>query len=100
MDPETGEVERWASEVVKELGSYTELSLSGTGLRIIAHGELPPGRRKRGDVEMYDRDHYLTITGYICFGQATISPEDRTARGTTSRGRRRRRPAEVYAARG
>jgi putative DNA primase/helicase len=78
VDPETGEVKAWASEIVEALGSYTELSPSGTGLHVIARGELPPGRRKRGNVEMYDRDRYLTITGRVYGGRATISPEDRT----------------------
>jgi len=78
VDPETGEVAAWASEIVDALDSYTELSPSGTGLRVFAHGELPPGRRRKGDVEMYDWGRYFTITGRVYGGHATISPEDRT----------------------
>jgi putative DNA primase/helicase len=78
VDPETGEAEPWASEIVDVLDSYTELSPSGTGLHVIVRGELPPGRRHEGDVEMYDRDRYLTLTGHVRGGHDKISPEDRT----------------------
>lgn len=37
-DPETGDVEPWAKEVIDELDSYTELSPSGTGFHIVVFG--------------------------------------------------------------
>jgi putative DNA primase/helicase len=54
--------------------TYTELSPSGTGLRGIGIGSLPPGGRKKAaffgrngdatcDLEIYDSGRYLTITG-------------------------------------
>ena len=57
--------------LIASLGTYAEVSPSGTGIRIICRGELPEGRRKiggKGDgcsdgVEMYSAAHYLTITG-------------------------------------
>lgn len=58
-----GTVAPWAREIVSALDSYTEVSPSGAGLRVFVRGELPPGRRKRGDIEMYDRARYLTVTG-------------------------------------
>lgn len=63
VDPETGEIEPWASAIVDELSSYTELSPSGTGLHIIVRAELPPGRRRKGSVEVYDRGRFFTVTG-------------------------------------
>ena len=54
----------WALKIIFELESYTELSPSGTGLRIFLKGKLPPGGRKRGPIEMYDSGRYLTITGH------------------------------------
>ena len=59
------------SELVARLGSYAELSPSGSGIRIICRGSLPEGRRKIGGkgngcpdgLEMYAHAHYLTITG-------------------------------------
>src|SRR5581483_3759961 len=37
-DRQTGKVARWAQQIVREIDSYTEVSPSGTGLRIIARG--------------------------------------------------------------
>jgi putative DNA primase/helicase len=70
-----GMIEPWARAIVDRLSSYTEATPSGTGIRILIRGSLPPGRRrlnigepteaggKRPGVEMYDRRRYLTITG-------------------------------------
>jgi len=62
-NPETGEIEEWANEIIKEVGSYTEISPSGTGVHILIKGELPPGRRRKDKVEMYDRGRYFCMTG-------------------------------------
>ena len=62
-DPETGEVEPWAQEIVDELDSYTEVSPSKTGLHSIVNGKLPPGGRRKGRVEMYEAGRYFTVTG-------------------------------------
>ncbi len=62
-DPRTGRMAPWAFAIVQELDSYTEVSPSGTGLHILAHGTLPAGGRRRGDVEMYDGGRYFTVTG-------------------------------------
>jgi len=62
-DPETGEVEEWALDVVAHLDSYTEISPSGTGIHVIGRGILPPGRRREGRFEMYDSVRFLTMTG-------------------------------------
>lgn len=63
LDPETGDESPEASEILAALNSYTEVTPSGTGLRIFVLGTLPPGRRKVGDYEMYDRGRFLTVTG-------------------------------------
>jgi primase-polymerase (primpol)-like protein len=44
-DPDTGAIEPWAGEIVRELNSYTEISPSGRGLRIFPIGRLPPSRQ-------------------------------------------------------
>jgi putative DNA primase/helicase len=64
-DPHTGQIAPWAHDIIARLASYTEVSPSGTGIRILVRGALPPGRRKddaRG-IEMYDADRYVTLTG-------------------------------------
>jgi putative DNA primase/helicase len=64
VDPETGEVEAWAWQIVKELDAYAELSVSGTGVHIIARGKIPRSGR-RGSVEMYAQDRFFCMTGHI-----------------------------------
>src|SRR5215216_2035579 len=63
LDPETGELEGWAQEIIGELDSYTEISPSGTGVHILVRGELPTGRNRKGRFEAYDRGRYFTVTG-------------------------------------
>ncbi len=60
---EDGELAPWAREIVDTLDSYTEYSPSGNGLHIWIRATLPPGRRRKGNVEMYDQGRYFTITG-------------------------------------
>ena len=59
-----GKLTSEALEIGKECQSYTELSPSGTGLRIFAYGVLPEGRRKKNNVEMYNQGRFLTVTGH------------------------------------
>ncbi len=50
-------------EFQQGLGTYWEYSPSGTGVHFICKGQLPPGRRRKGQVEMYDNARYFTMTG-------------------------------------
>lgn len=59
----TGTVAPWARRIIEEIDSYTELSPSGTGIRILAFGGIPSGGRKRDNLEIYDSGRFLTITG-------------------------------------
>jgi hypothetical protein len=76
-NPGTGVIEARALAIVSELKTYTEISPSGTGLRIVASGHKPDNEWvKRGDVEMYDGHtkagkpggRYLTFTGHLLEG--------------------------------
>lgn len=62
-DPATGQLEPWAADIVRRLDSYAEASPTGTGVHILARGSLPPGKRRKGKIEMYDRDRFFTVTG-------------------------------------
>lgn len=62
-NPDTGAVEPWAQAIVDELDTYTEPSVSGTGLRLFAFGTLPPTGRKKGHIELYSSGRFFTITG-------------------------------------
>ncbi len=63
LDPQTGEMEGWAQEIIDELDSYAEVSPSGTGVHVLVRGTLPPGRNRKGRFEAYDRGRYFTVTG-------------------------------------
>lgn len=50
-------------EFVESLQSYTEWSTSGTGIHIICKGSLPEGARRKGKIEMYEKQRYFIMTG-------------------------------------
>jgi putative DNA primase/helicase len=58
-------VEPWAADIIQRLASYTELSPSGNGLHVIVRGSLPGPGRKKGQLEMYDRERFFTFTGRL-----------------------------------
>lgn len=60
-----GQLKEWAEDMVGRLSSYTEVSPSGKGLHVFVKGSLPPEGRRRGDIEMYEDERYLTITGKL-----------------------------------
>src|SRR5262249_39547120 len=62
-DPETGEIEEWARNIIEALNTYTELSPSGRGIRLFVRGKLPPQGRKKARFECYETGRYVTVTG-------------------------------------
>jgi hypothetical protein len=52
-----------AQDVIATLASYTEFSVSGTGVHTFTFGKKPEGRCKRGNLEMYDHSRFFTFTG-------------------------------------
>ncbi len=72
---DAGVIVPWAQDIIAELDSYTERSPSGRGLRLFAFGGLPPGRRKVGDLEVYDDARFLTVTGHHVEGTPTTVEE-------------------------
>ena len=70
-DAVSGVIEPWAQKILAELNSYTEISPSGTGLHIIVRAKLPPGGRRRGQIEMYEVGRYFTMTGHVLEDGAT-----------------------------
>jgi len=61
-DPD-GHLDETARDIVERLDSYTEVSPSGTGVHVIVEGELPDGRNRHGNVELYDTARFFTVTG-------------------------------------
>lgn len=76
LDPDTSEIEGWAQEVIESLDSYTEVSPSGTGVKVVVHGALLGSRNRKGKIEMYDRGRFFTVTGHHLPGTPT-TVEDR-----------------------
>jgi primase-polymerase (primpol)-like protein len=66
-DLATGRVLEWAQPIVDLLDSYTEVSPSGTGLKVILRGVLKIHSHKKrfggGEVEVYDRARFFALTG-------------------------------------
>ncbi len=65
-DPASGQLAPWAKDVVAELDSYTEVSPSGTGVKIILSStEAVSSRRKsQPGIEVYASGRYFTVTGH------------------------------------
>lgn len=59
------EFDDFSYEFISELNSYTERSQSGKGIHIICYGTLPVGRRRKGNVEMYDSNRFFAFTGDV-----------------------------------
>ena len=80
-NPSTGAIEPWARAVIAMFASYTEVSPSGTGVKIFITGQLAVDRPKQGKVykvEVYDRNRYFTVTGQH-LPDTPAGVEDRTA---------------------
>lgn len=70
----------WAQGLVARFSdTYAEISPSGQGLKIWAKGKLPANvagvRIGDGQIEMYDRSRYFTVTGSV-FRGAPLEVED------------------------
>ena len=73
-EPESGDLSAWASKLVNEIDSYTEVSPSGTGVKIIlASDEQVPSRRKSSPgIEIYASQRFFTLTGHALPDQREI----------------------------
>lgn len=78
---ENGELTAQAQDIIKTLDSYTEYSPSGTGVHILCRGEIPPGERRSGSVEMYSEGRFFTVTGNVLGEPREI--QERTAQAAT-----------------
>jgi hypothetical protein len=76
-NPDTGEIAPEAQEIIDSFDTYTEISPSGTGVKIFGRGRRPDfarnksnyeftvdlgGREKSPAVEIYDCERYFTVT--------------------------------------
>jgi putative DNA primase/helicase len=96
IDSATGLPTPEAQRIIDRLQSYTEVSVSGTGVRIFIHAPEAAGR-KYGKIEIYSKSRFLTVTGrHITGTPHTIeerSAECAALRDELERVRRAGRPA-------
>lgn len=57
------EGEALIKEFTETLNSYAEYSPSGKGIHIICKGTIPQGGNRKGNIEIYDKARYFTVTG-------------------------------------
>jgi hypothetical protein len=66
-DPQTGQIQEWATSHLERIDTYAEVSPSGEGAKALAIGTLPGPDKNDSDrsgVEMYSGGRYFTITGH------------------------------------
>lgn len=74
--PQTGELLPWAEEIVAAGRTYTELSPSLFGVKLIGMGRLPDGAPHKlhppggGEIEPYSWGRYFCLTGHAYGGGA------------------------------
>ena len=60
---ENGEFTEKAQDFIGRMNTYTEVTPSGEGVRCLFFGELPAKGRKKGDIEIYNKGRFFTVTG-------------------------------------
>lgn len=79
-DPDTGDLDQWAQDVLDALDGYAEVSTSGTGVHVWVRGALPDADGNRsGKVEMYDTERYFAVTGQHIDGTPDTIPDRQDA---------------------
>ncbi len=77
-DAETKKIADWAQDIVNTLQSYTEITPSNQGLRVIVKAKLLHQGRRKGNIEIYDDKRFITVTGSHLSGTpATIENRER-----------------------
>jgi putative DNA primase/helicase len=59
----SGTIAPEALALIRRIGSYAELSPSGTGVHILLKAKLEGKGRRVGNIEVYDSGRYFTVTG-------------------------------------
>jgi primase-polymerase (primpol)-like protein len=61
-----GVIAPYAAKIIDKLNSYTEISPSGNGVRILGKADIPIHKAcKKPEVEMYSYNKFLTMTGNV-----------------------------------
>src|SRR5215217_3803277 len=65
-NPETGEITKLARQIIDRMASYSEISPSGSGVKIFVKGVVPGSRRKNSKkkIETYNTLRFFALTGH------------------------------------
>lgn len=93
-----GQIAPWAQEIIDSVDSYTELSPSGTGLRILARGSIPEDVQDNTvGIEVYNghKGRFLTVTGDVLRDHPVRTPHPDILTGLYTQYRKARTSAKV-----
>jgi len=88
IEPTSGKLEDWAKAIIVQMGSYAEISPSGTGVKIFGSTGIRWPHRKKLElpypavcdkqpaIEVYDSGRYFAVTGQRLKGMVSIVPVD------------------------
>ena len=66
-------VKPWARKIIDTMNTYTEVSPSGTGIRMFVYGTIPKAlKRSEQGLELYKNVRFLTVTGNRIAGCSRI----------------------------
>lgn len=76
-----GKIEDWVLDLINEIQSYTEISISGNGVHIVVKGAKPQGLGSavelRGhSIEVYDYGRFFLLTGNVFENYSTLMEMD------------------------
>ena len=75
VEQATGTLKPWARAIVETLHSYTQRSVSRTGLGILVQASVPTADKQHGDVQMWHEQRFVAMTGWHVDGTPrTIEP--------------------------
>ena len=63
IDPKTGDVSEEASQIVRDLNTFAEVSPSFTGIHVWGKGTKPGTACRRDRMELYTEKRFITISG-------------------------------------
>jgi hypothetical protein len=83
ISSDNGQLKPWAQSIINQLDSYTEISPSGSGVKVFLKARKPGNRCRKvyhdGEVEIYDRDRFFTLTGRRLQEAPTVVEDRREA---------------------
>lgn len=76
IDPETGEMSQLCADVLAMCPSFTEVSVSGTGVHIILAGEVAPFKDDAIGLEVYCGHQFFTCSAQVLGEPREVAPAD------------------------